>query len=63
MQTFHRVRCWREQSLIGSLRAVTIPDHDVNGLGDDEACDNITQELGIQTGNFSPEEAQRIKNF
>lgn len=36
-------------------------DYYVNRLGDDEACDNITKELGIQTGIFSPEEAQRFR--
>lgn len=33
----------------------------VNRLGDDEACNNITKELGIQTGIFSPEEAERFR--
>ena len=36
-------------------------DYYVNRLGDDQAADNITKELGIQTGIFSPEEAEQFK--
>lgn len=36
-------------------------DYYVNRLGDDAAADNITKELGIQTGIFSPEEAEQFK--
>lgn len=36
-------------------------DYYVNQFGDDVACDNITKELGIQTGIFSPDEAQQFR--
>lgn len=36
-------------------------DYYANQLGDDEGCNNITTELGIQTGIFSPEDAQRFR--
>ncbi len=36
-------------------------DYYVNQHGDDAAADNITKELGIQTGIFSPEEAEQFK--
>jgi alkanesulfonate monooxygenase SsuD/methylene tetrahydromethanopterin reductase-like flavin-dependent oxidoreductase (luciferase family) len=36
-------------------------DYYVNQQGDDQACDNIIKELGIQTGIFSSEEAETFR--
>jgi alkanesulfonate monooxygenase SsuD/methylene tetrahydromethanopterin reductase-like flavin-dependent oxidoreductase (luciferase family) len=36
-------------------------DYYVNQLGDDEGADNIAKELGIQTGIFTPEQAEAFK--
>ncbi len=33
----------------------------VNEMGDDPACDLVTKELGIQTGIFTPEQAQAFR--
>ncbi|WP_349369069.1 LLM class flavin-dependent oxidoreductase [Salinarimonas sp.] len=36
-------------------------DYYVNQMGDDEGADNIAKELGIQTGIFTPEQAEAFK--
>ncbi|KEZ74390.1 luciferase, partial [Pseudomonas syringae pv. syringae FF5] len=36
-------------------------DYYANQVGDDEGCDIITGELGIQTGIFTPEDAVRFR--
>ena len=36
-------------------------DYYANQMGDDEGCDIITTELGIQTGIFTPEDAVRFR--
>ncbi len=36
-------------------------DYYVNQMGDDVACNNITDQVGIQTGIFTPEEAERFR--
>lgn len=57
-----KVWCYSYVSVAETLaRAQASVDRYVLEYGDNEACDNIVKELGIQTGIFTPEQAEQFR--
>src|SRR5262249_21414365 len=57
-----KVWCYSYVSVADTLaEAKKFVDRYVVEYGDDKACDNIVKELGIQTGIFSPEQAEQFR--
>ncbi|WP_198083454.1 LLM class flavin-dependent oxidoreductase [Variovorax sp. E3] len=57
-----KVWCYSYVSVAQTLaKAQQYVDRYVLEYGDDEACENIVKELGIQTGIFTPEQAEQFR--
>jgi alkanesulfonate monooxygenase SsuD/methylene tetrahydromethanopterin reductase-like flavin-dependent oxidoreductase (luciferase family) len=57
-----KVWCYSYVSVAESLaKAKAYVDRYVIEYGDDHACENIVKELGIQTGIFTPEQADQFR--